>query len=121
MLADRLQREAPAHDRETRRRSAQRIGRGAHPTNAAHVHPRNRLTSLRLFALVVACGALALAPASSVIDGDTIALANGQRVRLVQTETPETCFEPECYGRRATQAARRLLPVGTFGRLDVEP
>ena len=31
--------------------------------------------------------------------GDTVALRNGQRVRLVQIDTPEVFFGAECYGR----------------------
>jgi endonuclease YncB( thermonuclease family) len=56
-----------------------------------------------------------------VIDGDTIALANGQRVRLVQIDTPEVYFRPECYGRQASRATKQLLPPGTLVRLLPEP
>jgi endonuclease YncB( thermonuclease family) len=56
-----------------------------------------------------------------VIDGDTIELRNGQRVRLVQIDTPEVYFGVECYGRQASAAAKRLLPPGTPVRLLVEP
>jgi endonuclease YncB( thermonuclease family) len=56
-----------------------------------------------------------------VVDGDTIALRNGQRVRLVQIDTPEVYFGTECYGRRASQTTRRLLPPGSRVRLFAEP
>lgn len=56
-----------------------------------------------------------------VIDGDTIALRNGQHVRLVQIDTPEVYFGLECYGRAASVTTERLLPVGTRVRLFVEP
>jgi micrococcal nuclease len=56
-----------------------------------------------------------------VIDGDTIALRNGQRVRLVQIDTPEVFFGAECFGRQASAAAKGLLPNGTTVRLAVEP
>jgi endonuclease YncB( thermonuclease family) len=56
-----------------------------------------------------------------VADGDTIALANGQRVRLVQIDTPEVYFGVECYGEQASTATKRLLPPGTRVRLYSEP
>jgi endonuclease YncB( thermonuclease family) len=56
-----------------------------------------------------------------VVDGDTIALRNGQRVRLVQIDTPEVYFGVECYGRQASAAAERLLPPGTRVYLLAEP
>jgi endonuclease YncB( thermonuclease family) len=48
-----------------------------------------------------------------VADGDTITLTNGQRVRLVQIDTPEVYFGVECYGERASAMTKRLLPEGT--------
>jgi endonuclease YncB( thermonuclease family) len=56
-----------------------------------------------------------------VADGDTLTLANGQRVRLVQIDTPEVYFGAECYGRAASNETKRLLPIGTRVRLMVEP
>jgi endonuclease YncB( thermonuclease family) len=56
-----------------------------------------------------------------VVDGDTIALRNGQRVRLVQIDTPEVYFGAECYGRAASLTTERLLPVGSRVRLSAEP
>jgi endonuclease YncB( thermonuclease family) len=56
-----------------------------------------------------------------VIDGDTIELGNGQHVRLVQVDTPEVYFEPECFGRQASATTERLLPFGTQVRLTPEP
>jgi endonuclease YncB( thermonuclease family) len=56
-----------------------------------------------------------------VVDGDTIALRNGQRVRLVQIDTPEVFFGAECYGRAASLQTKRLLPTGTRVRLFAEP
>jgi hypothetical protein len=63
-----------------------------------------RLVRALLFAsLVVVCPEASAAPpvyrVDHVVDGDTIALRNGQRVRLVQIDTPEVFFEAECYGR----------------------
>jgi endonuclease YncB( thermonuclease family) len=56
-----------------------------------------------------------------VADGDTVALRNGQRVRLVQIDTPEVYFGTECYGPQASATTKRLLPPGTRVRLYVEP
>jgi endonuclease YncB( thermonuclease family) len=56
-----------------------------------------------------------------VSDGDTVALRNGQRVRLVQIDTPEVFFGRECYGRLASWRTKTLLPRGTRVRLLPEP
>ena len=87
----------------------------------------------RLFMLLVALTALSFASASSgvvgqvvyridhVTDGDTVGLRNGQKVRLVQIDTPEVFFGTECYGRQASATAKRLLPEGVRVRLLSEP
>jgi micrococcal nuclease len=54
-----------------------------------------------------------------VIDGDTIELLGGQRVRLVQIDTPER--HEECYGDAASALTRRLLPPGTRVRIEQDP
>jgi micrococcal nuclease len=56
-----------------------------------------------------------------VADGDTVDLANGAKVRLVQIDTPEVYFTPECFGKQASTITRRLLPPGTAVRLTAEP
>jgi micrococcal nuclease len=56
-----------------------------------------------------------------VSDGDTVVLRNGQRVRLVQIDTPEVYFGRECYGRAASLRTQTLLPRGTRVRLLPEP
>jgi micrococcal nuclease len=56
-----------------------------------------------------------------VVDGDTVDLTNGAKVRLVQIDTPEVYFGVECYGRRASAITKRLLPPGTAVRLAAEP
>src|SRR2546421_5171121 len=80
---------------------------------------------------VVAClGALAFVPAAlgtapaahtfriaRVVDGDTVYLTNGAKVRLVQIDTPEVFFGVECWGREASAETKKLLPVGTAVRL----
>jgi endonuclease YncB( thermonuclease family) len=69
----------------------------------------------------------AAAPASQVlridhvVDGDTVDLTNGAKVRLVQIDTPEVFFGVECYGRQASAATKLLLPPGTRVRLATEP
>ena len=83
---------------------------------------------LGLIVLVV-IGLVVAAPVSAtttyridhVTDGDTVVLGNGQRVRLVQVDTPEVFFGAECYGPEASATAKRLLPVGTRVRLLPEP
>ena len=47
-----------------------------------------------------------------VTDGDTVVLRNGQKVRLVQIDTPEVYFGTECYGTQASATTKRLLPEG---------
>ena len=37
---------------------------------------------------------------------------NGAKVRLVQIDTPEVYFTPECYGEQASAITKRLLPPG---------
>ncbi len=55
-----------------------------------------------------------------VIDGDTVALTSGARVRLVQIDTPEI-GTGECYSRAAARDLRRLLPVGAAVSLERDP
>jgi micrococcal nuclease len=84
----------------------------------------------RPLVLVVLLGVLALtafaflsrgsskrnAVVARVIDGDTIELVGGQRVRLVQIDTPEK--HVECYGDQASAITTRLLPAGTRVRVE---
>ncbi len=55
-----------------------------------------------------------------VIDGDTVVLANGEHVRLVQIDTPEVQSH-ECYGAQARALLRRLAPPGATVRIDRDP
>ncbi len=59
---------------------------------------------------------------SRVVDGDTIEVAGGERVRLIGVDTPEVYGGAECYGQQASAYTKQLLPVGTAVRLvyDVE-
>jgi endonuclease YncB( thermonuclease family) len=78
-------------------------------------------------ALVCATAAAAGAPASRVfsidrvVDGDTVYLTNGAKVRLVQIDTPEVFFGVECWGRESSAETKKLLPPGTKVRLATEP
>jgi endonuclease YncB( thermonuclease family) len=56
-----------------------------------------------------------------VADGDTVDLTNGAKIRLVQIDTPEVYFSPECYGPQASKITKQLLPPGTLVRLTSEP
>jgi micrococcal nuclease len=81
----------------------------------------------RLLATAAVVAALAapsganIARVGHVTDGDTIVLANGTRVRLVQIDAPEAYSGVECYGPAASRALERLLPPGTAIRLVADP
>ncbi len=55
-----------------------------------------------------------------VVDGDTLEISGGERVRLIGVDTPET-KDPRrpvgCFGREASQFTAALLPPGTPVRL----
>lgn len=59
------------------------------------------------------------AQADSVRDGDTILLAGGERVRLVQVDAPE--LGVECWGDEAAAALARLVRPGAQLRLEADP
>lgn len=50
-----------------------------------------------------------------VVDGDTIVVAGGERVRLIGIDTPET-VDPrrpvECFGKEASRRLSEILPAG---------
>jgi micrococcal nuclease len=86
------------------------------------------LVALGLLLLLAATPAAAKLPRGGqfarieyVIDGDTVALTNGRHVRLVQIDTPEVYYSPECYGAQASRIMKHLLPPGTAVRLYREP
>lgn len=56
----------------------------------------------------------------TVSDGDTIHLADGRRVRLVQIDAPEVAGE-ECYAKGATRALAALAPLGGTVTLRHDP
>jgi len=55
-----------------------------------------------------------------VVDGDTIVLAGGARVRFLQIDTPEP-GTAECYSRAAGRDLRRMLPAGSVVTLETDP
>ena len=57
---------------------------------------------------------------ASVHDGDTLTLTSGQRVRLVQIDSPEL-GSGECYSRAARTALLRLTPIGSRILLEADP
>src|SRR5512134_1559986 len=52
-----------------------------------------------------------------VVDGDTIELVGGNRVRLVQVDAPEA-QEDECYAAESAATLDALLPRGAPVRLE---
>ncbi len=56
---------------------------------------------------------------AAVVDGDTLALGDGRRVRLVQIDAPE--LVGDCYGHAARRALLRLAPPGTRVLLARDP
>jgi len=55
-----------------------------------------------------------------VVDGDTIVVAGGERVRLIGVDTPETKAPNQpigCFGEEASRFTTALLPAGTPVRL----
>jgi endonuclease YncB( thermonuclease family) len=57
---------------------------------------------------------------ASVYDGDTLTLANSQRVRLLQIDTPEL-GSGECYSRAARSELLSLAPLGSLAGLESDP
>ena len=69
------------------------------------------LTAITLFLLLLcACSSPPeTATVVRVIDGDTIIIDTGQRVRYIGIDTPEVYPQQEAYGREAWQTNRRLV------------
>ncbi|MGI6103017.1 MAG: thermonuclease family protein [Patescibacteria group bacterium] len=58
---------------------------------------------------------------ASVVDGDTITLETGERVRYIGVDTPETYGTPECFGTEAKERNRTLVEGRTVRLVaDVE-
>jgi endonuclease YncB( thermonuclease family) len=80
------------------------------------------LSALAVFVLVAAglSGAASSTRVLLVSDGDTLSVASGERVRLLQIDTPEL-GSGECYSRQARSALLRLAPPGSAIRLEADP
>ena len=84
---------------------------------------------MRLVLIALFAAALVVPPAlarpdesariARIVDGDTIALTSGERVRLLQVDTPEV-GSGECYSRAAARELGRLLPLGTAVGLEAD-
>ena len=80
-----------------------------------------------LVVVIVASGIAAAGYASAtrvayvarVIDGDTIELGRGTRVRLIGVDTPEVFFGVECFGPEASAFTERHLE-GDWVRLEFD-
>jgi micrococcal nuclease len=97
--------------------------RTSHPVGVAFIVLRLVVIALLLVALVApnALGAPTIYRIDHVTDGDTVVLRNGQKIRLVQIDTPEVFFGSECYGPQASAWTKRLFPPGTRVRMFAEP
>ena len=74
------------------------------------------VAALAAFAFLTRGDARQSAVVARVVDGDTIELVGGQRVRLVQIDTPEK--RVECYGDEASALTQRVIPAGTHVRIE---
>lgn len=52
---------------------------------------------------------------SRVIDGDTIEIEGGQRVRYIGIDTPELGDNPDCYGQESFEKNKELVENGIVG------
>jgi len=74
---------------------------------------KSRIWLLTIILFLIPLCACSSAPATAtvtrVIDGDTIIIDTGQRVRYIGIDTPEVYPEQEAYGLEAWQANRKLV------------
>ena len=78
------------------------------------------VAALVLPGAVLGAGRHANAIVVSAYDGDTVTLASGFRVRLLQIDTPEL-GSGECYSRAARTALIHLVPLGSSVTLQADP
>ena len=64
--------------------------------------------------------AYAASNVSKVVDGDTITMSNGEKVRLIQIDTPELASK-ECYGSQAKVELTKLLSQASEVSLTSDP
>jgi micrococcal nuclease len=93
------------------------------------MHARSRLLAASLGLLAAACESgeepgrcgPSEATVARVIDGDTIELSSGERVRYLLIDTPESTTTQECWGAEAKLANQNLVEGKTIRlRYDVE-
>jgi endonuclease YncB( thermonuclease family) len=85
---------------------------------------RRRIVLGLVLAVIMASPAVASTHSGKidhVTDGDTIVLRGGEKIRLVQIDTPEVYFGKECYGSEASAETKNLLPPGTPVRITTDP
>jgi micrococcal nuclease len=72
-----------------------------------------RTAAAPVLALAAACGGdddhAETATVARVIDGDTVELGDGRRVRYLMIDTPESTTDVECFGPEAAQFNRDLV------------
>ena len=71
-----------------------------------------KFLAIAVFALLLICGCSSppdTALVTQVIDGDTIVIAGGYRVRYIGIDTPEVYPQQKAYGMEAWQANCRLV------------
>ena len=66
------------------------------------------VSSLLWAFLSTSCSAQAATVVSRIYDGDTVTLSTGEKVRLLQMDTPELS-PSECYAKEAKMALVKLL------------
>ena len=87
---------------------------------------RTLVPALVLLALLGGCAgdeeesAGATATVERTVDGDTLLLADGRRVRLVQIDAPEE-QDGECYADDAAAVLEALIPAGSVVTLESDP
>ena len=77
------------------------------------------LASVLAGACQAAGGAEQAVTVERIIDGDTLVVRGGARVRLVQIDAPEA--GGECYSAAATRELERLAPPGARISLETDP
>jgi micrococcal nuclease len=82
--------------------------------------PARRRRRARLGSPADAAPRLETGTVVSIYDGDTLTLASGRRVRLLQIDTPELA-SGECYSRAARTELVRLVPLGSRIELEADP
>ena len=74
---------------------------------------KSKILLLAIITFIIPLGACNTAPdtttATRVIDGDTIEIGTGQRVRYIGIDTPEVYPVAEAFGMEAWEANRRLV------------